>query len=58
MMLWDVIHKATQEDGTMLKLMDHIRRGMPHHAVIPMYLLVGHRLSRLASQSLCQAHIT
>ena len=29
MMSWDVIHRATQEDGTMLKLMDHIRRGMP-----------------------------
>ena len=30
MMSWDIIHKATQEDGTMLKLMDHIRRGMPN----------------------------
>ena len=29
MMSWDVIHRATQEDGTILKLMDHIRRGMP-----------------------------
>ena len=29
MMLWDVIHTATQEDWTMMKLMDHIRRGMP-----------------------------
>ena len=26
-MLWDVIHKATQEDETMLKIMDHIMRG-------------------------------
>ena len=30
MMSWDVIHKATQEDGTKLKLMDHIRHGMPY----------------------------
>ena len=29
MMLWDVIHKATQEEWTMWKLMDHIRCGMP-----------------------------
>jgi hypothetical protein len=29
MMSWDVIHRATQEDRTMLKLMDHIQRGMP-----------------------------
>ena len=29
-MSWDVIHRATHEDGTMLKLMDHIRRGMPN----------------------------
>ena len=30
MMSWDVIHKATQDDGTMLKLIDRIRRGMPN----------------------------
>ena len=30
MILWDVIHKATQEDGTMLKLIDYIRHGMPN----------------------------
>ena len=29
MMSWDVVHQATQEDGTMLKLMDHIQHGMP-----------------------------
>ena len=29
MMSLDVIHRAIQEDGTMLTLMDHIRRGMP-----------------------------
>ena len=29
MMSWDVVHRATQEDRTMLKLMDHIQRGMP-----------------------------
>ena len=29
MMSWDVVHQATQEDGTMLKLMDHIQDGMP-----------------------------
>ena len=25
----NIVHKATQEDGTMLRLMDHIQRGMP-----------------------------
>ena len=29
MMSWDVIHKATREDGIMLKILDHNRRGMP-----------------------------
>ena len=29
MMSWDVVHRATQEDGTMLKLIDPIQRGMP-----------------------------
>ena len=29
MMSWNIIYKARQEDGTMLKLMDHIQRGMP-----------------------------
>ena len=29
MMSWDVIHRATQEDGTMLNLMDHIKCDMP-----------------------------
>ena len=29
MMSWDIIQKATQKDGTMLKLMEHIMRGMP-----------------------------
>ena len=29
MMSWDVVHRATQEERTMLKLMDHIQRGMP-----------------------------
>ena len=28
-MSWNIIFKAMQEDGTMLKLMDHIQRGMP-----------------------------
>ena len=23
------VHRATQEDGTLLRLMDHIQRGMP-----------------------------
>ena len=29
MMSWDVINKTTQEDKTMLKIMDRIRCGMP-----------------------------
>ena len=29
MMSWDVIHKATREDEPILKILDHIRRGMP-----------------------------
>ena len=29
MMYRNIVHKATQEDGTMLRLMDHIQRGMP-----------------------------
>jgi hypothetical protein len=26
---WDIVHRVMKEDGTMLKLMDHIQRGMP-----------------------------
>jgi hypothetical protein len=29
MMSWDVVHRATQEDATLLKLMDHIQCRMP-----------------------------
>ena len=29
MMSWDQVHKATQEDGVLARLMDHIRREMP-----------------------------
>jgi hypothetical protein len=29
MMSWNIVHRATQEDGTMLRLMDHNQRGMP-----------------------------
>ena len=29
MMSWDQVHRATQEDGVMVRLMDHIQRGMP-----------------------------
>ena len=29
MMSWNRVHSATQEDGTMLRLMDRIQRGMP-----------------------------
>ena len=28
MMSWDQVHRATQEDGVMVRLMDHIWRGM------------------------------
>ena len=33
MMLWEVIHRATQEDGTLLRLMDHIRCRMPDYGL-------------------------
>ena len=29
MMSWDQVHRARQEDGVLVRLMDHIRRGMP-----------------------------
>ena len=29
MMSWNIVHRATQEDVTMLRLLDHIQRGMP-----------------------------
>ena len=29
MMSWNIIHRATQEDGTILRLMEHTQRGMP-----------------------------
>ena len=28
MMSWNIVTRATQKDGTMLRLMDHIQRGM------------------------------
>ena len=28
-MSWNKVHRATQEDGVLVRLMDHIQRGMP-----------------------------